>query len=177
MCRCKTKQSLTTAQDKFVHEHSAKHALTHRNRDDERNPIFEFSIQEKVSHAVGDDLQHFGISMEPDCIIGLRAPSKLPQDENLCPVSGRRQIVLPFLVLEAKRDNGPGFSDIQYQTAFPIRRLLRAQTNLRECDSSSEPSLVWFFAYQGEQWRLYACVEDGQKVVRSHQSSSHEIAR
>jgi hypothetical protein len=74
--------------------------------------------------------------------------------------------MLPFLVIEAKKeDGGPGFQAMQFQTAFPIRRFLLAQTNFKRSDASCEPSIVWFFAYQGEQWRLHFCVQDGQKVV------------
>ncbi|KAF2181383.1 hypothetical protein K469DRAFT_792564 [Zopfia rhizophila CBS 207.26] len=102
--------------------------------------------------------------MKPDRVIGLRAPSRIPQNASHFPVTGRR-ILLPFLVVEAKKEeDAPGFRAIQYQTAFPVRRLLKAQDDLRSREQSSEPCLVWFFAYQGEQWRLHTGTYENDKV-------------
>ena len=104
--------------------------------------------------------------MRPDLVVGLSAPSKLSHNYELFPV-GSRHLLLPFLVVEAKKDDsGVGFRSIQYQTVFPIRRFLKAQAALRESDPTAEPSLVWFLAWQGELWRLSVCIEDGCDVVR-----------
>ena len=66
-------------------------------------------------------------------------------------------MLYPFLVLEAKReDDAPGFRSVERQTAFPLRRFLKLQDTLRKASSKSLDPLVWFFAYQGEVWRLYA---------------------
>jgi hypothetical protein len=74
--------------------------------------------------------------------------------------------MLPFLVIEAKKeDSAVGFRAIQYQTAFPVRRLLKAQASLGDRDEPCEPCLVWFFAYQGEQWRLHVGTQDKDRVV------------
>jgi hypothetical protein len=103
--------------------------------------------------------------MKPDRVVGLRAPSRIPHDDTLFPVNGKR-IMLPFLVVEAKKEDGAdGFRAIQYQTAFPVRRLLEAQATVEGRDESSEPCLVWFFAYQGEQWRLHVGTRSNNKVV------------
>jgi len=74
---------------------------------------------------------------------------------------------MPFLLVEAKKEyDAPGFRACQYQTAFPVRRLLKAQNDLHSHELSSEPCLVWFFAYQGEQWHLYAGTHENEKIVR-----------
>jgi hypothetical protein len=77
-----------------------------------------------------------------------------------------RRILLPFLVVEAKKEkDAPGFRAIQHQTAFPIRRFLKAQHELFCGEQYSEPCLVWFFAYQGEQWRLHGGILEKGKTV------------
>lgn len=111
--------------------------------------------------------------MKPDRVIGLRPTSRInhciaaaPRHLSHCPIRGRN-IVYPFLVIEAKKEeDAPGFRAIQKQTAFPVRRLLQAQNDLRSvCGVDCEPFLVWFFAYQGEEWRLYAGTLESPKVV------------
>ncbi|KAF2707544.1 hypothetical protein K504DRAFT_535194 [Pleomassaria siparia CBS 279.74] len=133
------------------------------NSDDENRPIFEFAKDTSISHALGDDLQNVSVSMRPDRVIGLRAPSRVPKSPSHFPVAGKR-ILLPFLVVEAKQEVAPGFRAIQCQTAFPVRRLLKAQDDLHDREPSSEPCLVWFFAYQGEQWRLYASTYENERT-------------
>jgi hypothetical protein len=72
----------------------------------------------------------------------------------------------PFLVLEAKRENGaPGFRSVEAQTAFPIRRFLRIQDELQRASNIELDPLVWFFAFQGEEWRLYSAILDENKLV------------
>jgi hypothetical protein len=65
------------------------------------------------------------------------------------------------LILEAKTDSAHNnFSDIQYQTAFPIKSLLDLQTGLQLYSPKAkyvpEP-LVWFLGYRGSDWKLYGC--------------------
>ena len=104
--------------------------------------------------------------MKPDAVIGLQSPSSIARSETHFPAKNRANLFLPFLVIEAKKEkDAPGFRSIQYQTAFPVRRFLIAQSDIDGRDTSSEPCLVWFFAYQGEQWRLLAGTLDGDKVV------------
>ncbi len=105
--------------------------------------------------------------MKPDRVIGLRGLRHMAYNSSQCPLI-RKKIFLPFLVIEAKKEaNAPGFQAIQQQTAFPIRRLLKAQKELLGNDQNSASCLVWFFAYQGELWRLYICTFEKTKVVRS----------
>jgi hypothetical protein len=125
---------------------------------------------EPITHAPGDKLDNSRIPMKPDGVIGLRsrAPPYLSRDEVHFPARGRVGLLLPFLVLEAKKEkDAPGFRAIQYQTAFAMRRFLKAQAEIDSRDSSCEPCLVWFFAYQGEQWRLHAGTFDHDGVVSS----------
>lgn len=72
-----------------------------------------------------------------------------------------RRLHFPFLVMEAKSSKGgPGFTDIEIQTALPIRNMLLLQHRLQvRCDKMSIPGgpLVWFLANQGEVWRVYGC--------------------
>lgn len=133
--------------------------------DDENRPIFDSAKEEVITHAFDDNLQNVSISMKPDRVIGLRALSRIPQNASHFPVKGRR-ILLPFLIIEAKREEDvPGFRAIQYQTAFPVRRLLKAQADLLDGRSSSELCLVWFFANQGEQWQLHTGTYEDSKFV------------
>jgi hypothetical protein len=117
----------------------------------------------------------------PDRIVGLRETNNirmlLDQPPRAHPNSDARRLrdlirsspfkwqsdplLFPFLVLEAKTDSAHNnFSDIQYQTAFPIKSLLDLQTGLQLYSPSSkqipEP-LVWFLGYRGSDWKLYGC--------------------
>jgi hypothetical protein len=80
-----------------------------------------------------------------------------------------KDVFYPFLVLEAKREigPGPGWSGIEHQTAFPIRDFLLLQKRLRDETGGELQPLVWFFAFRGEEWRLYGAVPDNQTTVRS----------
>ncbi|KAF2250070.1 hypothetical protein BU26DRAFT_518526 [Trematosphaeria pertusa] len=144
-----------------------------RNNVEEDGPVFCFAVEAVVTHCAEDDaLQHLSVPMKPDRVIGLRPTSRInhciaaaPRHLSHCPIRGRN-IVYPFLVIEAKKEeDAPGFRAIQKQTAFPVRRLLQAQNDLRSvCGVDCEPFLVWFFAYQGEEWRLYAGTLESPKV-------------
>jgi hypothetical protein len=111
--------------------------------------------------------------MRPDKIFGLSRTAKFREYIEPClmnlvhdPVKGN-DMVYPFLVLEAKRErNPPGFRAIEAQTAFSIRRFLRIQEDLRLYRQSNLDPLVWFFAYQGDEWRLYAAIINRGKTVR-----------
>jgi hypothetical protein len=113
--------------------------------------------------------------MQPDKVIGLRSWPALPHSEVLFPVAGKTSLLLPFLVVEAKKEDGPGFRATQNQTAFPIRRFLRAQKDLIGHNPSSEPCLVWFFAYRSDFWRLSGCTLDDKKVVSADCSSNTRV--
>jgi hypothetical protein len=128
-------------------------------------------VGHEVSHEPEDNLTKKGISMKPDRVFGLSRTKRLQESIEECvmvnlvhdPVK-EDNMVYPFLVLEAKREKKPpGFRSVEAQTAFCIRRFLRIQEDLRtSCQSDFDP-LVWFFAYQGDEWRLYAAViQDGR---------------
>jgi hypothetical protein len=82
-------------------------------------------------------------------------------------VKDARNILFPFLVLEAKAENNSCFSSVERQTALPIKRLVDVQKSLREtCKGLPDTALVWFLAFRGEEWIVYACVPDGNETVR-----------
>ena len=75
---------------------------------------------------------------------------------------GTDPLLFPFLVLEAKAEKSSnGFADIQTQTMFPIRALLKLQEDLQKATKHATDSglgpLVWFFANRGDSWRVYGC--------------------
>jgi len=82
-------------------------------------------------------------------------------------------VIFPFLVIEAKWEKGrDGFSDIEVQTAFTIRTLLKLQQELRdatdeEIESELSP-LVWYLSYKGEQWRVSAAFVKDESGVQSY---------
>jgi hypothetical protein len=106
--------------------------------------------------------------MIPDAVIGLRKGAKyqehiasFPVQLTHSPLKGVDTMIYPFLVVEAKRERTtPGFRSIETQTAFPIRRFLKLQIDLQKHSQCDLDPLVWFFAYQGEVWRLYAATYD-----------------
>ncbi|KAJ5436912.1 Peptidase S58 DmpA/arginine biosynthesis protein ArgJ [Penicillium cf. griseofulvum] len=103
----------------------------------------------------------------PDRVIGLRRTpilgAALQGHANLvaCPVKDADHIMFPFLIIEAKSEiQTSGFTAIEKQTAFPIKRLLDIQKDLRKRRQEPEGhSLVWFLAFSGDEWRLY-----GQRI-------------
>lgn len=127
-----------------------------------------------ILHDPSDQLDNSKIPMKPDRVIGMSVKDKYqPFYENHTQSRSNRQsdnvnIICPFLVVEAKRaQNVPGFGAIEMQTSFPIRRFLMAQKILSSGTGSKtklEP-LVWFFANQGELWKVYAGTLDEKEIV------------
>ncbi|KAF2258273.1 hypothetical protein CC78DRAFT_621936 [Lojkania enalia] len=141
--------------------------------EDERGTIFKHSTSREVLHDQNDKLDNTGVPMSPDRVIGLNLTSSLQPPNRFnhlthFPIKGRHTILYPFLVVEAKKEkNAPGFKAVERQTAFPIRRFLKIQKELHNASGATcEPPLVWFLAYQGEEWRLYAGTLFGDKRVR-----------
>jgi len=134
--------------------------------------VFHTSSSQRVSHEPEDGLEKSSIPMAPDRVIGLsinaryrKAVALFPKDFTHCPIEDIK-LLYPFLVIEAKREkDAPGFRSIESQTAFPIRRFLKIQDYLRKARYINIDPLVWFFAYQGDDWRLYAATLDGNQVV------------
>jgi hypothetical protein len=86
-------------------------------------------------------------------------------------------LLFPFLAVEFKSEkNAVGFHDIQIQTALPIWVLLQLQLRLRSAARTKASTvlnpLVWFFAFRGDDVRLYAAYpsDDGlqPKYVRGN---------
>ncbi|KAJ5667378.1 hypothetical protein N7507_003242 [Penicillium longicatenatum] len=100
-------------------------------------------------------------TIKPDHIIGFqKSPSldaalQMHSDLESSPGGNANHIKFPFLVLEAKSETQScGFRAVEKQTAFPIKRLVDIQKNLREMGKeSTERALVWFLAYIGDEWR------------------------
>ncbi|KAJ5593172.1 hypothetical protein N7537_010076 [Penicillium hordei] len=65
-------------------------------------------------------------------------------------------LLYPFLIMEAKPSNGAGRAEVDMQTAFCIKRLLKLQYDLRAAtgDDTQWPTgpLVWFLNWRGESW-------------------------
>ena len=75
-------------------------------------------------------------------------------------------VLYPFLILEAKSEvRGPGFHSIETQIAVPIITLMKLQENLSKVSGNKLKPLVWFLAYMGDLWRVYASVSDGPTLV------------
>ncbi|KAL1592242.1 hypothetical protein SLS60_011319 [Paraconiothyrium brasiliense] len=87
--------------------------------------------------------------------------------------NGGSQLLFPFLVVEAKSEKGAStFEQMELQTCFPIQNCLQLQLELLETQGNTIDvpggPLVWYFAYRGEDWRLYAGhveVKDGKPKV------------
>lgn len=72
-----------------------------------------------------------------------------------------RPLLYPFLIAGAICERSPdSFSDIETQMAFPLRTLLKLQQDLQIISRQDDDvgPLVWFIAYRGSDWRLYAAV-------------------
>lgn len=106
----------------------------------------------------------------PDRVYGLRVTERFDRllslmSENRLKTSPFKiegePVIFPYLVLEAKSEkSADGFGDIEVQTAFAIRELLRIQDGLAH--AVNKPStwdggpLVWFLSCKGEQWRIFS---------------------
>ncbi len=66
-------------------------------------------------------------------------------------------LLMPFLVFEAKSEDGRGFQRCGIQTAIPLWVLLNYQLQLQnQAGSLSEQGgpLAWYIAYRGDSWRV-----------------------
>jgi hypothetical protein len=83
-------------------------------------------------------------------------------------------VLFPFLVLEAKSEEGDGFNDIETQTAFAIKKLLNIQLRLKEANEKNRQwdtgPLVWFLSNRGDQWRVAAA------YVQTERSEQHYVS-
>jgi hypothetical protein len=147
-----------------------------QSEEDAKTSIFITAISQIVSHDPEDRLEKSGIPMKPDRVIGLHMDSTYTRhlssrDIELTsrPIKDR-DLFYPFLVVEAKREaDAPGFNAIAAQTAFPIRRFLKLQAELQKASQINHDPLVWFLAFRGDEWRVYAgTFGDDDTVVSSH---------
>jgi hypothetical protein len=69
-------------------------------------------------------------------------------------------IVFPFMLAEAKKEDGDPWISVYYQSVMPIYTMLSVQWRLRSAnfemgyDFDFDP-VVWFFAYLGQNWELH----------------------
>lgn len=82
-------------------------------------------------------------------------------------------LLFPFLILEAKVEEGRGFTNCGVQTSLPIWTLLQGQEQLTELggpwDELGGP-LVWYIAYLGDNWRISGCFIANDKGQKSYVS-------
>lgn len=109
--------------------------------------------------------------LEPDRVFGINRIGAVEEYTKVLPLvrhspfRSAPHILYPFLVIEAK--SGPGAaecSDVDQQTAFPLRTCLMLQEKLR----LKHPP-VWYMQYKGNEWRLAACVLQNDQMVGKEQ--------
>jgi hypothetical protein len=135
-----------------------------------------------LCHDPDDKLTEKGVMpRQPDRVFGLGMTKSFKQYTSVR--SGLRhspfadgKILYPFFIIEAKSEKGsPGFESIETQTAFPIRTCLKLQNDLKNVSGISLNPLVWFLANQGDEWRVYACIVEDSKFVRSSSAPKHSF--
>lgn len=111
---------------------------------------------------------------KPDRILGLRKTNEIKallkanSDITSAVTKAGTDLVFPFLVLEAKSEKDTdGFEAIERQTAFPIRAMVNIQKALESVSAVPVDPLVWYVANRGDEWRVYACVPERSRIVRS----------
>jgi hypothetical protein len=134
--------------------------------------MFTSQLDKHVDHEdLSEDVKSQLGGKRPDRIIGLGVTSTLrhhlPSLRRRYSPFRKRNVVYPFIVIEAKaaESSGASFGSIFRQTAFVIRTCLRLQQNLERDTLISHECIVWSFAIMGEEWRLHAAVPNGSNVV------------
>jgi hypothetical protein len=127
--------------------------------------IFDDQASERLFYDMEDSKDPRIPAREPDRVIGLQHANvfdrllwRLPHNFACSPFRTETPI-FPFLIAEAKSEKGaPGWNAIERQSAFPIRALLKIQVALMSHfhRSYSINPLVWFLAWEGAEWRVYA---------------------
>lgn len=142
---------------------------------------FNHECEQVVIHAPEDRLDGSGVKMKPDRVIGLHLSEECKEYLRTCPFDLESfpikdcSIAYPFLVVEAKKESdAPGFHAAECQSAFPIRRFLKLQEKLQSSLDPDLDPLVWYFAFQGDIWRVYAAVLHRGKYVRDPKNSYGE---
>lgn len=124
------------------------------------------------THSFESSLNHIARKIQDD------AGSKIIRELVECTVlnhKGGGPLLFPFLVMEAKSEKGPSFSEIDTQTAFPIWKMLKIQEDLFE-KTQKTPTyggpLLWYIAYKGSEWRVSGCYTSLRDGKSSYVSSS-----
>lgn len=139
-----------------------------------RTVLFQGTGEEFVEYDQTDGLEKAHVPRrKPDRVFGLaRTPSldlyarsESFREMRHSPFSGL-DLFYPFLICEAKAEGrGPGFESIEVQTAFPIRTCLKLQEDLHQRSGVPLNPFVWFMSYQGDEWRLAACMIHAEQYV------------
>ncbi len=69
-------------------------------------------------------------------------------------------LLFPFLVIEAKSENGASHASCTRQTAFPIWKMLKIQEELQakaHMKLEYGGPLLWYISYTGQHWCLSGC--------------------
>jgi hypothetical protein len=69
-------------------------------------------------------------------------------------------LLFPFLVMEAKAEDGKGLHACDIQTSLPIWKMLRIQEELQAKTKKSLDyggPLWWYITYQGKNWQVSGC--------------------
>ena len=131
-----------------------------------------------------DGLEKRGLQKrKPDRVFGLAKTKSLDYYSKASLVKGLRHspfpgadMLYPFLILEAKSEGrGPGFESIETQTAFPIRTCVKLQNDLRRQSGVSLDPLLWFMSYEGDEWRVAACIMHDEEFVSLSREPSAAI--
>jgi len=89
----------------------------------------------------------------------------------------RSRVLFPFLICEAKKQQGNTFLACQHQTAFPIWKLLKLQEDLEKASHANLDELggplVWFLANRGEVWKLYGCYITNDQIGQIYVCLNH----
>jgi len=135
--------------------------------------VFSDRCKRHVEADPTDDLGNYNIpNFKPDRVVGINRTRSL---EQFCgalphlrhsPFRDAAHILYPFLVVESKPGGQTaGFDEIEIQTAFPLRNCIMLQHQLQQASAVALSPLVWFMAYQADEWRLSACIWKENKMV------------
>jgi hypothetical protein len=146
--------------------------LTGNSNDASQVLMFSNLAEESVIHDPADNLAKRGLPLQrPDRVFGLAMTKSFgiytagaPNLRHSPFAAG--SVLYPFLIIEAKSEKGgQGFESIETQSAFPLRTFLKLQDDLRQSSRVELDPLVWFLAYQGDEWRVSAGIIEESKFV------------
>lgn len=133
--------------------------------------MFTGKIDKDINHEDIPEQLKKRLKRRPDRVLGLGVTRTLRRylpasRAKYCPFR-KANVAYPFMVIETKtaENYSATFGSILRQNAFVIRTCLRLQQNLQKDTGIPHQCIVWSFAIMGEEWRLYAAVPNGSKVV------------